>query len=384
MFGVRLMSAIVALICLGLGWGVGAARGEELNDSAAKHAAAPEQSARDLIRQLDADEFAQREEASRRLAELGAAAVPELAKAAQGSSLEASTRSFAILKKFISGENPALQGAAREALNSIAAQREAAEKNKDDALASAAAKAKEILGDAQPKYSGQPSVVAPAPGIPFPFDGPRPRMVLPGRRVVGNRISVRVVDGTREVDVEENQDDGQKRNVKIVSDPKSGIRMEVTTTKDGKSVVEKYAAKDEESLKKDHPEAFKIYEQYNGAGGAVRIGGGRIHIHGGRVEIGGGGGIRVVPGPKLAPAPGIDVEAELEEQLRQLMEANAVDEAVLRTLEEQRAVLREQRRLMEERLRDRSGADALKPAPPAPPPAPAPKPAQVEEDLFGQ
>jgi hypothetical protein len=344
----------------------------------------PPPAVRDLVRQLDADEFTQREEASRQLAELGAEAVPDLAKAAQGASLEASARAFAILKKFMTGDNPALQGTAREALNGIAAQRQTAEKNKDDALASAAAKAQEILGQSQPKYAGQPGVAVPVPGIPF--EGPPPRILLPGRipghRIAGNRISVRVVDGTREVEAEENQEDGQKRNVKIVSDPKSGIRMEVTKTKDGKEVTEKYAAKDAESLKKDHPEAFKIYEQYNGAGGAVQIGGGRIHIHGGRVEIG-GGGIRVVPGPRLVPEPGIDPEAELERQLRQMMEANAVDEAVLRALEEQRAVLKERRKLLE-KLRDQTKPGQVNPAPPAPPAAPAPAPAEVQDDLFGK
>jgi len=374
-----IVSALVLSMLLG-GWlGLETTHGDEL----AAAPAAPS-SVRDLVRQLDADEFSQREDASRRLAELGAEAIPDLAKAAQGSSPEASARAFAILKKFISGDNPAVQGAAREALSGIAAQREAAKKNNDDALASAAAKAQEILGQSQARYAGQPSVAlpAPAPGM-LP-----PRILLPGRipghRVVGNRISVRVVDGTREVEAEENQDDGRKRNVKIVSDPKSGIRMEVTTTKDGKPVTEKYAAKDAESLKKDHPEAHKIYEQYNGAGGAVQIGGGQIHIHGGRVEIG-GGGIRVVPGPRLVPEPGIDAEAELERQLRQLMEANAVDEAVLRAVEEQRAILKERRRLLKEQLRKPAAAQPgeVKPAPPAPPPAATPKPAQVEDDLFG-
>ncbi|MCE9553459.1 MAG: hypothetical protein K8T91_08805 [Planctomycetes bacterium] len=99
-----------------------------------------------LIEQLDDDDFGRREEASQRLVKLGAAAVPALANAAQQPSAEVSTRSLAILKKLIASEDEALRTAVRQALKEIAAKRETAEKNKDQALATAAATAKEILG----------------------------------------------------------------------------------------------------------------------------------------------------------------------------------------------------------------------------------------------
>src|SRR5262245_58647778 len=76
------------------------ARAAESQEQPAADAASAQESTMDLVRQLDADEFAQREIASRKLTELGAGAVPDLAKAAQGKSLEVSSRAFAILKKF--------------------------------------------------------------------------------------------------------------------------------------------------------------------------------------------------------------------------------------------------------------------------------------------
>lgn len=361
---------------------VGAAnpgRAENGPDRPAANAAASPESTAELVKQLDADEFARREEASRQLSELGSAAVSDLAKAAQGRSLEASARAFAILKKFATSEDGTLQGSAREALTRIAAQREPAEKSKDDALAAAAAKAAEILGQSQtPRYADGRNVPPPAvfqpPQIPF---GVQPRIHIRGHQVVGNRISVKVVDGTREVDADETLPDGQKRSVKIVSDPKSGIRMEVTTTKDGKPLTEKYVAKDVESLKKDHPEVAKIYEQYNGAGGVMQFGGGQIHIQGGRLEIG-GGGIRAVP----EPAPRIDVDAQIENQLKQLFEANPENRANVEALEALQRHLLQQRQRQREALRKR--VQEGKPLVPAPQPAPAPAPRQVEKDLFGE
>ena len=332
----------------------------------------------ELALQLDSDEFAHREEASQKLTELGAAAVPELAKTAQGPSLEASARAFAILKKFATGDNPALQNAARETLSKIAAQRELAEKTKNDSLAAAAARATEILNQSQaPRYTrAQPGVQqaqidpfgAPLPQQAMPaIQMPRPgRMIIRGHNIGGQRVSIRVVDGTKQIDAEETQPDGQKRTVKIASDPKSGIRMEVTTTKDGKALTEKYEAKDAETLKKDHPEAAKIYEQY-GSGPNIQIGGGQIHIQGniqGGIQFG-GGGIQV--GPQVAP---IEVDPNIEQQLRPLIQAaEAAD----------RKHLQEIRRQLEEaqkQIRKARPAPAPLPAKPIAPPA--------AEDPFGE
>jgi hypothetical protein len=311
---------------------------------------AANQSAADLVKQLDADEFASREEASRKLTEMGAAAVPELAAAAQAPVMEASTRAFDILKRFATGSDAALQGAAREALAKLAAQRDAAVKDKNDSLAAAATRASEILKSPVQGYApATPGMVpndwAARPALPMrpgvPAIARAPRMIIHGMNIGGQRVSVKVVNGTKEIDAEETQPDGQKRNVKIVSDPQSGIRMEVTTTKDGKPQTEKYAAKDAETLKKEHPEAHKLYEQYGGGGPGIQIGnGGQIRIQGG-LHLGGAHG--ALPAPiQIQMNPEIDIErlllpmiegqpliadpaahkAAIEEIRRQLKEAN--------------------------------------------------------------
>jgi HEAT repeat protein len=53
----------------------------------------------ELIRQLDADDFNDRQAASEALAKRGKQAVPALEEAVRGESLEASTRSFELLRR---------------------------------------------------------------------------------------------------------------------------------------------------------------------------------------------------------------------------------------------------------------------------------------------
>jgi hypothetical protein len=136
MFAVR--PIIILASCLALAHGA-LAKAEDPPASANPSVA-------NLIQQLDADEFSLREEASRRLLALGTEAVPELAKAAQHRNMEVSTRAFDIFKSFVVAEDAVLQAKSRQALKEIAALRDTAEKNKDDALATAAATATEILG----------------------------------------------------------------------------------------------------------------------------------------------------------------------------------------------------------------------------------------------
>ena len=53
-----------------------------------------------LVQQLDAGRFAERQSASQKLTAAGKAAIPALAKAALGDSLEMTVRSIDILRKF--------------------------------------------------------------------------------------------------------------------------------------------------------------------------------------------------------------------------------------------------------------------------------------------
>ncbi len=227
------------------------------DDAPAANAKSPEQ----LAAELDADEFAVRQAASAELAKLGKAGLPALEQAAASKSAEASTRAFEILRNHAQGTDAELQAAATQTLQKIAAG--------DDA--SAARRAQEVL---KPKPS------------PAASDAPN---AIPGRIRLGGiggegirirvaavaggaqRMSVKNVNGVKDIEVEE-----EGRKVKIHDDPEAGIEMSVTEKKDGKEETKEYKAKNAEELKEKHPAAHKIYEQYNQAGGAIKIEGFRL------------------------------------------------------------------------------------------------------------
>ncbi|MCE9548475.1 MAG: hypothetical protein K8T25_23620 [Planctomycetia bacterium] len=304
-------------------------------------AASPEEIAA-LVKQLDDDQFARREEASHKLQTAGAAALPGLEKAAQGTSLEMSTRAFAILKKNLTSTDATLASATRATVERLAASKSPDakspdEKKPDEHLAAVATRARELLAGPQQVAKNEPFEVA----QPFPILRNLPPGVMPGRPmivrppvlqigpgIIANRISVRVTDQTRTIEADQSQPDGSRQQVQIVSDPKAGIKMEVTNSKDGKSDTKKYEAPDAETLKKNHPDAYKIYEQYGQNGGVqgLNILGGQVVIQG-KVEIGPGG-------PAIEEA-----RKNLEEALR-----NGPDQAML---EQTRRRLEEMKRRLE-------------------------------------
>jgi hypothetical protein len=72
------------------------------------------------VKQLDDDDFAVREAASKALVAAGPIAVPLVSQAAQGECLEASTRAFRILDQWLCGGEQQTQVAARDSLVSLA------------------------------------------------------------------------------------------------------------------------------------------------------------------------------------------------------------------------------------------------------------------------
>jgi hypothetical protein len=83
-----------------------------------------------------------------------------------------------------------------------------------------------------------------------------------------HRQSVRVssINGRKTVDVNDN---GYR--IHIEEDHKgsttaSDIKMSVTGVEEGKEITETYEAKDADELKRDNPEAFDLYERWNGTG----------------------------------------------------------------------------------------------------------------------
>ena len=222
-----------------------------------------QQSAADIERlasELDSGEFATRQTASQRLGELGKSVFPALEKAAQSESREASARAIEILKRHLSGGENDVQAAAKETLERIARSNQGP----------AARRASEILSPPKPVAVAMPAnmrVMRPANGqIPLQLN-----RAMFGGNIPANvrRVHIRTTKGVKEVTAEENG-----RKVSMTVDPAKGIEMEVTETKDGKTTSKKYSAKNAEELKKNHPEAHQIYEQYGKDGDGVRIQGG--------------------------------------------------------------------------------------------------------------
>lgn len=233
---------------------------------AAEPAAKEKATDADLVQQLDAEDFADRQAASNQLEARGKEAIPALVEAAKGDSAEASTRSLDILRKHFAGSDSELKAAAKTALEKLAA-----------GEGPVARRAGEVLA---PKPMAPAAVQPPriAPGIRLAPGGVR--IAVAARAVGGKRMTFKEVDGVKEIEVVEGD-----RTIRIKEDP-AGIKMEVTEKKDGKEESKKYEAKNAEDLKEKHPEAHKLYEENSKQHAGIRI-----------------EGLRIAPG--FAPAPAI-------------------------------------------------------------------------------
>lgn len=227
-----------------------------------------------LMEQLDANRFSERQAAQQKLQEAGKAAVPALEKGTQHVSREVAVRSWEILKNHFQGSDDANKIAAKEALERLA-------KNNDAALAK---RAGEILAPPKP----QPQFPQ---GVPGRIGNAQIQIQVVGGAGGNKRVSVKDVNGVKEIEAEEN---GKK--IKINDDPANGIKMEVTEKKDGKEATQKYEAKDAAELKTKHPEAHKLYEEYSKQPAGIRL------------QVGGFPGGAIPPGfpgiPAIPGAPG--------------------------------------------------------------------------------
>lgn len=188
-----------------------------------------------LIKQLDADESEVREKASRRLAEIGKSAIPALTDTVLNGRPEPSHRAFNILAKHFESKDKATKAAATAALESIVEKGRLAQASKAEAV-----------------------LESPSQQGPFRILGGR---ILPQG---AKKVTAKTVNGVKEIEAEE-----ADRKVKIKDDPKNGIEMEITTSKNGKETTKKYKAKSADDLKKNHPDAHDTYEKYTKA--PVRI-----------------------------------------------------------------------------------------------------------------
>lgn len=211
------------------------------------------ESVQSLVKQLSSESFAERKVATRKLVELGAKAVPAVAKAADSDDLELPSRCVNILKAMFHSEDEKTKAAAKTALEKL---------TKSD-RAYLAKRAELALEEPKPE--------------PPPEDDPLNRFGRIRNRIqagaFGNagknmRVTQKSTNGERETDVEV---DGKK--IHITDSNGQDIAVTVTETVDGKETKKEYAGKNLADLKKKHPEAAKLYEEYaegNGAGG-IRV-----------------------------------------------------------------------------------------------------------------
>ena len=240
------------------------------------------ESVEQLIAQLDAPKYNDRETASEKLAAKGKAAIAALEKAAATGNLEVSSRAATVLGKLLKSSDEAVESAATEALQRLA----------DSDSPAAARKAKSILDKKDglknngPGLNGQGGIVLPGNG----FGG---QIIINGGQLnigggAGMRtMSVKNVNGVKETTVTE---DG--KTVKIQDDPAQGIKVELAEKQDGKEVTKKYEAKNVEDLKKHHPAGYELYKKY----GSEQQGNGILQL---RIQAGAGN--LQIPGNAIAP-----------------------------------------------------------------------------------
>ncbi len=206
-----------------------------------------------LIQDLDSNDFKVREQATRGLIEQAEGSVAPVTKAAEGDSLEVTSRAVEVLHQLMDGENKAAAAAAKAALEKLAAGEHR----------NAARRAKAILTPPEP---AQPQ--------PNPFNQ---QIQIRGIQIGGGaRIQVQNNNGNRVVDVDA---DGRKVHIEEAADGK--IKMKVTEQVEGKEKTSEYEAKNAEELKKNEPKAHELYTKYGQGGGF----GARVQINGGNIQI---------------------------------------------------------------------------------------------------
>ena len=226
-----------------------------------------------LIKQLDANQFSDRTEASERLSTVGMIAVVPLADAVKTGSLEVQVRAIKLLDRLYRSMDEAVHEAAKRQLDALS--------QSDDE--DTAGRAQAILD--VPHYEIPPGMWL-GQGQVNLFGGKRALQlgvgggtVIRGDVVqigVGSQIlASRVQNGQRIVEIIQ----GSGLGVLMIEDEKEG-RIEVHTCQQiagAKPIFQRYQAKDADALKKQ-PKIFRLYDKYKGYRGGLVLGGGATSI----------------------------------------------------------------------------------------------------------
>lgn len=259
------------------------------------------------IKSLAEGNLLQRRETTSKLLEMGKAAVAPLAKEASEGRKETMYHCFDVLTRLLASNNAEASAAAKTELTKLMQS-----PNRPVGLrAKSAIQIGELLGA---RAAGQ---LAP-PAIPLgPNVVPNVQLNAALNGVSGEQIRITVTNNERAIQVER----GDER-IEIRDKSGKDIVVRQTRTVDGKPKTDEFKAADSDELKKNHPEAFKLYEQYAPRNGNVQIRGGNL---GGAIQIqvrpgqfGVANGARRVPA-EFGPAPsGVrtiraeDADGELE------------------------------------------------------------------------
>ena len=281
------------------------------------------------IRQLDAPEFTQRQDATVRLRRLGPSVFPKLVEATKGTSRERTARAMQILEfHYRNGSDEAKQ-AAKKALEQIA----------QSSSGHVARQAKSIL---TPDKSKAPSGARPAPNRAAQAAAIIRLRAMRGAVQPGRTVTVTNVNGTKTITITE-----KDKTVKLVEEPNGKITLTVKEKKNGKAQVKAYQAKSPEELKKKDAQAYKIYQtaKKEGQGGIqIQIGPGP----GMGVGLGGPAGLPAQkPANPQAARKGLkDAVRRLEQTIEKLEKAKPGDQdAVKKATEELRKLQKELERL---------------------------------------
>jgi hypothetical protein len=240
-----------------------------------------------LLKQLDADAFDQREAASQALREAGIANLPDLEKTIAGESLEAASRAYDIVVYFYEKGNATDKAAATEVLKRVVAGK-----------SSSAMRAKQLLEKPLPTTTSDQLPdrvrIRAADGFRIMPDGIHIEALAVGGKNVQQSVSVSFRNDEKTLKFSNND-----QKIELTESADKSIKGQITQKKDDKDTTEKIEVKDAEELKEKFPAAHKIYEQYilkkGGAGGIeFRVDG----IGGIRVDaIGGEAGDIKLPDP---------------------------------------------------------------------------------------
>lgn len=224
---------------------------------------------RRLVGQLDANRFADRKAADKRLEDIGQPAIEPLVAAASRGSLELEQRAMQILERFYRSADESLCDAAKAALKKLSA----------SSRESIARRAAEILKF--PPYGLQPGNWL-GKGLVHGLGGVRPIKLGGGGGIVigggevrlgnGAQIVVSGVEGdVRFVDIIQ----GSGLGVLMIENEKSGV-IEVHTCQQqpaGEAEYKRYRSETTEQLRTAHPKIHAFYERFKGYRGGMVMNG---------------------------------------------------------------------------------------------------------------